>query len=108
MRGDLESGNWARIDAAGAPAVCRAQRRIPPAHLAVALRGWTRELEATLETAGADPDAAYALRISPSGETQAMARDFAGDPLIVNGPPFPIATPLRRIDVTNVAAPQPL
>ena len=68
-----------------------------------ALRGWTRELHAALEAAGADPEAAYALQISSTGETEALARDFAGGSLTVSGPRFPIATPLRRIDLTTVA-----
>jgi hypothetical protein len=101
---DLATGSWARIDSVDAPAVCRAERRIPRAHLSIALRGWTRELDATLEAAGADPDAAYTLRVDASGATEVTSRSFAGERVELSGPPFPVATPLRRIDVTNVGA----
>lgn len=100
---DLETGDWARLDRSQAPAVCRAQRSIPPSHLTTALRGWSRELTATLERAGADTGATYALRIGPDGVTQVRARDMAGQPLVIEAPRFPIATPLQRIDVTHVA-----
>jgi len=100
---DLESGAWQRLDRADLDASCREQRSIPPAQLAVALRGWTRDLQAGLEAVGADTGAAYSLDIGRDGATRVMARNHAGQPLTVRGPRFPIATPLRRIDVTNVA-----
>jgi hypothetical protein len=100
---DLATGNWTRLDRADVPAVCRAQRRIPPGQLATALRGWSNELSAVLEGAGADTGAAYALRIAPNGGTTAIARDHAGAAVEIPAPKFPVATPLRRIDVTNVA-----
>jgi len=103
LRIDFETGAWARLDHGDAPSVCRAQRRIAPGQLATALRGWSRELHTTMEQAGADPDAAYVLRIEPDGATQLRTRDFAGEPLTLKAPHFPVATPLRRIDVTNVA-----
>lgn len=103
VRIDLESGSWARLDAEVTPAVCRGRRRMPPAQLAAALRGWTRDLRHALEHAGADPDASFALEIDESGATRALARSFAGAPVTLTGPAFPVATPLRRIDVTNVA-----
>jgi hypothetical protein len=103
VRVDLESGHWARLDREDAPAVCRARRRLPPSQLAAALRGWTRDLRQALARAGADPDASFALEIDASGSTRALARSFSGAPLTLTGPAFPVSTPLRRIDVTNVA-----
>jgi hypothetical protein len=108
LRIDFETGAWARLDHGGAPSVCRAQRRIAPGQLATALRGWNRELRSAMDQAGADPDAAYILSIEPDGATQLRARDFAGEPLTLKAPRFPVATPLRRIDVTNVAPATPL
>jgi len=103
VRIDFETGGWARLDHGDAPSVCRAQRRISPGQLETALRGWTRELHSSMDQAGADPAAAYVLRIAPDGATQVRARNFAGDPLTLRAPRFPVSTPLRRIDVTNVA-----
>ena len=92
LRIDLETGGWARLDRGDAPGVCRAQRRVAPGHLATALRGWTRELHDAMEQAGADPGAAYALRIAPDGATQVRTRDFSGEPLTLRAPRFPVAT----------------
>ena len=100
---DLETGAWRRLDRVDKAATCRDQRSVPPAHLGTALRGWTRDLHAALESAGADPGAAYALRIDGRGQTLALAKTADGEPLSVPVPRFPIATPLRRIDVTNVS-----
>jgi hypothetical protein len=99
---DLATGNWSKLDGAAEPAVCRDQRRIPAVHLGIALRGYSRELEAALAAAGADPAAAYALEIGLNGAVRVEARDFAGQPRILRGPRFPVATPLRRIDVSVV------
>jgi hypothetical protein len=107
LRIDLETGGWALLDHGDAAGACRAQRRVAPGQLATALRGWTRELHTGMDQAGADPGAAYALRIAPDGATQVLARDFAGEPLTLKAPRFPVATPLRRIDVTNVAPATP-
>ncbi len=107
LRIDLENGDWARLDAAETPATCRTARRIPPAHLRTSLRGYMREVEAALEEAGADSETAWAIEIGPSGETQALARGFDGGPRSVALPRFPIATPLRRIDLSNIAPPTP-
>jgi hypothetical protein len=60
-----------------------------------------------MDQAGADSGAAYILRIAPDGATQVRARDFAGEPLTLKAPRFPVATPLRRLDVTNVAPATP-
>lgn len=103
VRIDLENGRWTRIDREAAPATCRGRRRVPPAQLAAALRGWTRDLREALQRSGADPDASYALEITDTGVTRALARDYSGMPVTLSGPSFPVETPLHRIDVTNVA-----
>jgi len=103
LRIDLEDGSWTQIDAEPTPATCRSQRRVPPAQLSAALRGWARDLRHALERAGADPSTAYSLEIDRAGSTRALARDFSGKPVTLDGPAFPLETPLRRIDVTNVA-----
>jgi hypothetical protein len=101
---DLESGKWSPLDATGgARAVCRAERRIPPSHLAVALRGYLRQVEEALQAAGLDPTRAYALRIDPSGRTDAETRDGGGRTRVVRVAPFPVATPLQLVHVSNVA-----
>jgi hypothetical protein len=101
---DLQTGLWSRLDSAAAPAVCRDRRRLPATHLRAALRGYSGEVEDEMARAGADTAAAYSLRIDAGGETRAETRDFSGAPLAVPVPPFPIATPLRRIDVSVVGA----
>jgi hypothetical protein len=100
---DLESGHISRLDRSAEPATCRAQRSIPPAQLQTALRGWSRELDAALASAGADNGASYAIRIAKDGTTRVQARDYAGATVEIAAAPFPITTPLRRIDVTHVA-----
>jgi hypothetical protein len=107
VRIDLQTGAWARLDRGGARSVCRAQRHVAPGQLTTALRGWTRDLHAEMERAGADPNAAYVIRIAPDGATQVRARDFVGEPVTLTATRFPVATPLRRIDVTNVAPATP-
>jgi len=101
---DLESGSWQAIDGAGrARAECRSERRIPPSHLGVALRGYLRQVENSLEGAGVDPTRAYLLRIGPSGAARAETRDASGRAQQVALAPFPVATPLRIVHVSNVA-----
>jgi hypothetical protein len=100
---DLGSGAWEAIDAAGrARAECRNERRIPPSHLRVALRGYLRQAEGSLAGAGVDPTRAYLLRIQPSGAAQAETRDASGHTQHVALAPFPVATPLRIVHVSNV------
>lgn len=103
VRIDLEEGSWTRLDDSEAAASCRSRRRIPPAQLAAALRGWTRDLRNLLRGAGADADASYALEIDDGGTTRVLTHDFSGVPITVDGPAFPLQTPLRRIDVTQVS-----
>jgi len=103
VRVDLETGHWIRVDQADEVSVCRGRRRMPPGRLETALRGWTRELREALVRAGADPDASFALEIDAEGKTRALAHNYSGEPVTLQGPSFPIDTPLQRIDVTNVA-----
>ena len=74
-----------------------------PGAWATGLRGWAGGLESAPGAAGADRGAAYALRIEPNGKTQVRARAYDGSPVDLEFQTFPVATPLRRIDVTNVA-----
>ena len=107
VRIDLESGDWQKLDTASAMAECAAARRIPAANLSVALRGYMREVESALVEAGADPAAAFVLEIAEDGETNAQARDFAGERRDLRVPRFPLQTPLRRIDVSTVGLARP-
>ena len=80
---------------------------VPASNLFVALRGYMREVEATLVAGGADPVAAFVLEIAADGETHAQARDFAGERRTLRVPRFPLRTPLRRIDVSTVGLARP-
>jgi len=100
---DLETGEWSALDAVDRPGVCRAERRVQPAELETALRGYTGELESAIFKAGADPAAAFALRIEPDGTTQLDTRGFSGEPMTLAVPRFPLETPLRRIEITTLA-----
>jgi hypothetical protein len=101
---DLESGAWRAFGPlAKERAVCRSERRIPPSHLGVALRGYLRQVEESLGAAGVDPMRAYALRIDPAGGTDVETRDPKGRRRVVRVAPFPLATPLRIVHVSNVA-----
>ncbi len=101
---DLDSGAWSPFDSAGREhSVCRTERRIPPGHLGVALRGYLRQVEESLGGAGLDPTRTYALRIDPSGKTHAETRDASGKRQVVAVAPFPVATPLQIVHVSNVA-----
>jgi hypothetical protein len=102
---DLESGAWSALDPpSSARAECRSERRIPPSHLRVALRGYLRQLEESLEGAGLDPARAYALRIDASGTTFVETRDAGGKSRRLRVEPFPVTTPLRLVHVTNVSS----
>jgi hypothetical protein len=104
---DLQDGASSRLDHADGGAVCRETRRIPAEHLRLALRGYTRELEAALTRSGADPAAARSLQIAPDGAVTVEARDFAGRPRQLAAPRFPVTTPLRRIEVSIAGASTP-
>jgi hypothetical protein len=107
VRIDLESGDWQTLDRASEPAQCESARRVPASNLFVALRGYMREVEATLIAGGADPAAAFVLEIAEDGETHAQARDFTGERRTLRVPRFPLRTPLRRIDVSTVGMARP-
>jgi hypothetical protein len=101
---DLASGAWSAFGPGrGERAVCRSERRIPPSHLGVALRGYLRQVEEALGAAGVDPMRAYALRIDPKGRTQVETRDAGGQRRLVGVAPFPVATPLQIVHVSNVS-----
>src|SRR5262245_55544639 len=101
---DLDSGTWVPFDgAARVRATCRTERRIPPSHLGVALRGYLRQVEEALGGAGLDATRTYVLRIESSGATKAETRDASGKRQVVPVPPFPVATPLQILHVSNVA-----
>ena len=102
VRTDLETGEWSALDAVDRVGVCRATRRVQPTELKTALRGYARELESAIFEAGADPAAAYALRIEPNGATRLDTRGFSGAPMTIEVPRFPLDTPLRRIEITTL------
>jgi hypothetical protein len=99
---DLEKGAWVVLDGAKGAGECREVRRVPATHLSTAVRGYAREIETALAEAGADPAAAYSLEIGADGSARAMSRSYEGESVAAALPPFPIATPLRRVDVTAV------
>ncbi|MCZ6784808.1 MAG: LpqB family beta-propeller domain-containing protein [Proteobacteria bacterium] len=98
----LTNGKWKRLDDARAAGVCAQTRRVPLPQLRAAMRGYVRDLEETLAAAGGDPGSAYQLRIAPDGRTTLIARDYLGASLKLVVAPFPVETPLSRIDVTAV------
>jgi len=102
VRTDLENGEWSILDATDRPGVCRAARRVQPTEFQTALRGYTRELESAIFQAGADPAAAYALRIEADGTTRLDTRRFSGESMTIEVPRFPLDTPLQRIEVTTL------
>jgi hypothetical protein len=102
VRTDLETGAWSAVDAVDRTGVCRAARRVQPAEFRTALRGYTRELESAIFEAGADPAAAYSLRIESDGTTQLDTRGFSGESMTIEVPRFPLDTPLRRIEITTL------
>jgi hypothetical protein len=104
---DLETGHWSTLDTSRAQASCRENLNIPAPRLALALRGYARDVTTVLEEAGADPSAAYVLRIRPDGAVRAESRDYTGRAVSVDAPRFPVTTPLRRIDVSVVGSAQP-
>lgn len=95
---DLETGAWSRLDATR-DSSCSTDRRVPMAHLRTALRGYVTSVEEALERAGADPAAAFSLRLAPDGTTTASSQDYTGALVRADVPRFPLQTPLRRIEV---------
>jgi hypothetical protein len=108
VRVDLESGRWSKIDAASAPARCRSVRSVPAQQMRAALRAYMQDVAQTLEANRADPGTAFALHVGPGGETRAVTRDLRGGKHTVALPRFPLATPLRRIEVTVAGGRSPL
>lgn len=107
---DLETGHFLILDGLREPATCEGYRRIPATQLSAALRGYVRDLEESVREAGADPASAYVLHVEPDGNTRVETRDFAGEARSLAVAPFPISTPLRRIDVSvtgSAASPPP-
>ncbi len=102
VRTDLETGEWSTVDDVDRAGVCRAARRVQPAEFRTALRGYTRELESAIFKAGADPAAAYSLRIESDGTTQLDTRGFSGESMTIEVARFPLDTPLRRIEITTL------
>jgi hypothetical protein len=102
---ELETGLWKRLDDSLATATCRKTRRIPASHLKTALRGYLQEIDAVLTRSGLDPASAFSLRIADSGETRIEILDPLGARRVLPVSDFPIATPLRRIDVSVLGDP---
>jgi hypothetical protein len=102
VRTDLETGAWSVLDSVDRAGVCRAERHVQPTEFKTALRGYTRELESAIFEAGADPTAAYALRIEPDGTTRLDTRGFSGASITIEVPRFPLDTPLQRIEITTL------
>jgi len=101
---DLDTGAVARLDSASSrPAVCRESRRVPLSRLRAAVGDYVKDVESALEAAGGDPRATFSLNIDPQGRTEVQARDYMGGMLRIPLEPFPLRTPIRRIDVTGVA-----
>ena len=80
---------------------------MPLPHLRAALRGYVRDLEETLAAGGGDPGSAYQLRIARDGRTTLVTRDYMGGLLKLVVEPFPVETPLSRIDVTAFGKDRP-
>jgi hypothetical protein len=100
---DFESGAWTRLDNSSDLAVCGDTRKVPASNFKAALRSYSREVESARVAAGGDPIASYALIIGEDGRTHAESRDHFGNAIRAEVPDFPIATPLRRIDVSLVS-----
>jgi hypothetical protein len=105
---DLRTGSWSRLDRTEARATCQRTRRIPASQMALALRGYAREIEAGLAREGVDPTAPYALRIAGDAGVVVEALDYAGRSRSFRAGPFPVRTPLHRIEVSVTGSPSPL
>jgi hypothetical protein len=100
---DLDTGAWTRLDKARGR-VCSVERSVPVGHLRTAARGFTEEVEEALARAGADPKAAYSLRILSDGTTSATSIDYTGMLVHAATPRFPIRTPLQKIELGVMGA----
>lgn len=101
---DFASGKWRKLDGGSDDAVCQEVGNIPATHLETALRGYARDVQAARIAAGGDTAAAFALTIAPDGTTQVETRNIEGEIVTADVPDFPLATPLRRIQVSIVGA----
>jgi hypothetical protein len=104
IRIDLTTGDWSRLDSETSPGECRDSRRLPASALHRAVEGYARELERRLSEASLDPLAAFTLEIDSERNTRLVTRDLHGEPRVLDAPEFPIATPLRRLEVTAAGA----
>lgn len=102
VRIDLANGAWARLDGVAGAATCREDRRVPPSQLGFALRDYVRDVAQRLESADVDPTTAYTLVIGTGGLASIETRTREGKTRHIAARPFPIATPLRRIEVSLV------
>lgn len=100
---DLATGDWEALDGETEAGVCAAERHVPASQLAGALPGYLRELRRLLGEAGLDPAAAFALDVEPGAPARLEAQAPDGRRRTLAAPPFPLATPLRRIAVGVVA-----
>jgi hypothetical protein len=96
---DLWSGSWRVIDDARGEGVCRESRSFPASQLQIALAGYMDEIQMALEREDADPRASFSIRIEDDGATSVASRGYDGEIRVLPIPSFPLATPLRRIDV---------
>jgi hypothetical protein len=100
---NLASGRWSRVDTSRATGQCRNQRTLPPSQLALALRGWTRDLHEAMRSQGIDTGSSYAITIAEGGATRVLGRNVEGTAVNGDAPTFPVSTPLNRIDVSHVS-----
>jgi hypothetical protein len=103
LRIDLTDGSSSPVDATPAHGTCRTARRVPVAQMTRALRGYVGAVRAALDAGGGEPSAPFSLHLGSDG-TWAETRTGAGMPVRVRVPDFPIATPLRRLDVGLVGS----
>jgi hypothetical protein len=99
---DLVTGAWTKLDEDEDEAVCSTFRTIPASSFNTALRSYARDVEKARTAAGGDSVAAYALIIAPDGSTRLESRNHLGAATSADVPDFPLATPLRRINVSLV------
>jgi hypothetical protein len=100
---DLTSGDWETLDGESEAGLCATQRQVPASQLAGALPGYLRELRRLLGEAGLDPAGAFVLDFESSAPARLEAQAPDGQRRALAVPPFPLATPLRRIAVGVVA-----
>jgi hypothetical protein len=100
---DLASGEWETLDRESEAGLCAVDRHVPASQLAGALPGYLSELRRLLGDAGLDPAGAFVLDVEAGAPTRLEAQAPDGRLRVLAAPPFPLATPLRRIAVGVVA-----